>query len=76
MRCTVTRLPGAPPRRAGMAWAIGTVEADLTHAQIASLRSDPGYRCEPVAAREPVPPADMPPADMPRPRAARTKTKG
>lgn len=45
--CTVTRLPGAPPRRAGRTWPEGqSASADLTPAEIASIQADPRYRLE------------------------------
>jgi hypothetical protein len=41
----VTRLPGAPPCRAGRPWAPGETRADdLSPAQLAALAADPGYR--------------------------------
>lgn len=44
--CLVTRLAGAPPRRAGRAWDLGETVTDLTEEQMRSVRSDPRYRLE------------------------------
>ncbi|WP_157818049.1 hypothetical protein [Candidatus Thiodictyon syntrophicum] len=40
----VTRLPGAPPVRAGRTWPLGASEAYLTPAQAWTIAQDPGYR--------------------------------
>jgi len=43
----VTRLPGAPPRRAGLVWPLGeTIAEGLTQAQAAAIAADPGYRLD------------------------------
>lgn len=57
----VTRRPGAPPRRAGRVWPVGTTAAALTPDQAARVAADPGYLIE----APPTPPAD--------PRASPTK---
>lgn len=46
---TVTRLSGAPQRRAGRIWALGEDFAELTDAEAALVRRDPLYRIEPLA---------------------------
>jgi hypothetical protein len=51
--CLVTRLPGAPPRRAGRVWAEGETHATLTEAEIALVAADPRYRIERPAAPNP-----------------------
>ncbi|WP_295582273.1 hypothetical protein [uncultured Lamprocystis sp.] len=67
-RYQVTRLPGAPPRRAGRVWPVETpVNADLTAVQVALIAADPGYLLAPVAAPIPL--------DAPRPaKAGRRRT--
>lgn len=46
-RYWVTRLPDAPPRRAGREWPVGrTLITDPTERELSELRSDPGYRVE------------------------------
>ena len=44
----VTRLPGAPPRRAGRVWPPGETVAELSEAKVAALVADPGYRVVPL----------------------------
>jgi len=40
----VTRMPGAPPRRAGREWPAGEpVDCTPSAADLAALESDPGY---------------------------------
>jgi hypothetical protein len=39
----VTRLPGAPPRRAGRVWPVGVSAVDLCAAEVAVIAADPGY---------------------------------
>jgi hypothetical protein len=52
-RYRVTRLPGAPARRAGRLWPEGESQAvDLTPAQLADIAADPLYRLEPLAPPE------------------------
>lgn len=43
----VTRLPGAPPRRAWRAWELGDTRvpaAELTQMQVSAIAADPLYR--------------------------------
>ena len=44
----VTRLPGAPRRRAGRVWDEGETIADLDQDQLMILDAAIGYRVEPV----------------------------
>jgi len=47
----VTRRPGSPGRRAGLAWPEGeSTVAGLSPAQVDDLRADPGYTVSMVAA--------------------------
>lgn len=60
----VTRLPGAPRRRAGREWPEGeTVTVALSVEEAAAIALDPGYTLV-VAAEDPTPPT---------PRAKRAK---
>lgn len=65
-RYTVTRLPGAPARRAGRAWALGeTLALRLSPDQVAALAADPGYTIAPVATGAGIAPAFGPPGAGP-----------
>jgi hypothetical protein len=64
----VTRMPGAPPRRAGREWAMGETRAELDAAQVAALDDDPRYGVVPIGPAEPQPAQDPPPKRRGRPR--------
>jgi hypothetical protein len=40
----VTRLPGAPQRRAGLVWPEGSELVSLSDEQVRQIAADPGYR--------------------------------
>jgi hypothetical protein len=65
----VTRLPGAPPRRAGLVWPLGeTIAEGLTEAQAAAIALDPGYL---LAVLEVVAKAAIPASPAPKTQRAR-----
>lgn len=68
--CVVTRLPGAPPRRAGRVWAVGeTIAEGLTAEQMQQIAADPRYRIDALPEPDPEPdpePEPVKPSRKPR----------
>lgn len=73
---TVTRLSGAPQRRAGRIWSPGETIAELTDAEAAIVRRDPLYRLEPLALVATVEVESAKPEAAAEPSPARRARKG